>query len=132
MAGNPARIWLTILGFTLVAVAILGLVGPAVDLLHRMAFHIEAGEDWLHWGLAALTLGLAFGVRDDGLLATLAMAYGAVYVLVGILGFFVDTIGPWHVGLADNVLHLALGAVTIGAGALSRSGARPSAAPPPG
>ena len=126
MAGNPARIWLTVLGVTLVLAAILGLIGAVVDLLHPLTFHIERGEDWAHWALAILTLGLAFGVKDDGLLATLTIAYGAVYVLIGLLGFFVDTLGPWHVGLADNILHLVLGAITLAAGAMSRGAAVPA------
>lgn len=119
-AKSPARLWLTVLGFVLLAVALLGLVQAAVDLLHKVPMHIEAGEDALHWLLAIVTLGLAYGVKDEALLATLSIAYGAVYLVVGVLGFFVATVGPWHVAVADDVLHLILGLVTLGAGMASR------------
>jgi hypothetical protein len=117
---NPDRIWLALLGVTLALVAILGLIDPVADLLHKMKLHIEGGEDFLHWVLAALTLGLAFGVRDDALLTTLTTIYGIVYLVVGIFGFFVEEIGPWHVAVGDNILHVALGAVTLGAAMATR------------
>lgn len=115
---SPARLWMTVLGIVLVLTAILGMT-PLYKTLHGLMFHIEGGEMWLHWVLAVLTLGLAFGVKDDVLLGRLTIAYGAVYVLVGVLGFFVDTLGIWHVALGDDLLHLALGLVSIGAGMAS-------------
>lgn len=120
MARSPARMWLMILGFVLLAVAILGLIPAAADVMHDFGFHIEGGEDWVHWALAILTLGVAFGMKDEGMLANFTIAYGIVYLLVGALGFFVDTIGSWHVALGDNLLHLALGLVTLGAGIATR------------
>lgn len=126
-ARSPARTWLMVLGWVLLAIAILGLVPAAVDLFHNLTFHIEEGEDVLHWVLAVVTLGLAYGVKDQRVLATLTLAYGAVYLLVGILGFFVgapeDPVAGWHVGLGDNLLHLALGLITVGAGVASRNNA---------
>lgn len=120
MARSPARMWLMALGFALLAVAILGLIPAAADMMHGFAFHIEGGEDWVHWALALLTLGVAFGMKDEAMLANFTIAYGIVYLAVGALGFFVDTIGAWHVALGDNLLHLALGLATLGAGIASR------------
>lgn len=121
---SPARTWLMVLGWVLVAIAILGLLQPAVDLMHKLTFHIEEGEDVVHWLLAVVTLGLAYGVKDQRVLATLTIVYGAVYLLVGLAGFFVGTpdapVAGWHVGPADNLLHLALGVITVGAGLATR------------
>lgn len=121
--------WLTILGFVLVAIAILGLIPAASDLMHNLAIHIEGGEDYVHWALAILTLGMAFGVKDEMTLANLTIAYGIVYLAVGVFGFFVDTIGDWHVAIGDNLLHLALGLVTLGAGVATRRQAPMAATP---
>jgi hypothetical protein len=120
MARTPARLWLTILGFTLLAVAILGLIPGVVDAFHNLTFHLEGGENALHWILGFLTLGLAYLVKDDRLLATITIVYGVVYLLVGILGFMVNNLDFWHVALMDNLLHLALGAITVGTGLASR------------
>lgn len=117
---TPARIWLMILGFTLLLLAVLGLFAPVVDMLHNLRLNIEAGEDAVHWVLAIATLGLAYGVKDDRLLAQLTIGYGVVYLLVGVFGFIVPEVGFWHVQVTDNILHLVLGAVTIGAGMASR------------
>ncbi|MEA3191107.1 MAG: hypothetical protein QOD77_1689 [Thermoplasmata archaeon] len=118
MSRSPARMWMTLLGVVLVLTAILGMT-DFYKTLHPMMFHIEGGEMLLHWVLAVLTLGLAFGVKDDLLLGRITIAYGAVYVLVGVVGFFMDTIGSWHVALGDNLLHLALGIISIAAGMAS-------------
>jgi hypothetical protein len=120
MAKSPARLWLMVLGYSLLLVAILGLVQAAVDFFHGIPMHIESGEDYLHWLLAIVTLGLAYGLKDERMLATISIWYGVVYLAVGVLGFFVTPIGPWHVAAADDILHLLLGVATLGAGVASR------------
>jgi hypothetical protein len=121
MAHTPARLWLKILGLTLVAVAILGLIPPVYHMLHDLKLHIEHGEMAIHWVLAAVTLAVAFGLRNESLVATLAIVFGVVYVVVGILGFFVDDLGPWHVAIGDNLLHLALGGLSLAAGFVTKA-----------
>jgi hypothetical protein len=118
---TPARVWLMILGFVLLATAVLGLIPPVADMLHNLQFHIEGGEDFVHWTLAVVTLAVAFLVKDDLLLATIAIVFGVVYLATGVLGFFVADIGPWHVAIGDNLLHLALGVITTAAGVISRN-----------
>ncbi|MEK6985248.1 MAG: hypothetical protein AABX89_02560 [Candidatus Thermoplasmatota archaeon] len=114
--------WLKILGVVLTLTAILGFIPALVDVMHNLTINIEGGELVLHMILAGLTFGLAFGVKDDAVLATLTIVYGAVYLLVGVFGFAVSSIGDlWHVGLGDNLLHLALGGVTLVAGMASRN-----------
>jgi hypothetical protein len=120
---TPARTWLMILGWVLLATAILGLVPAAVDALHDLQFHIEGGEDAIHWALAAATLLVAYLARD-ALLNTLAIVFAVVYLGAGLLGFFVDSIGPWHVAIGDNILHLALGAITLATAIASRNRVR--------
>lgn len=118
---SPARMWLMILGVTLVLVAILGLISPIVDFFRdNLAVNLDGGEMIVHWILAALTLGLAFGVKNEALLAKITIAYGIVYLLVGVLGF-VSTMSFWMLALGDNLLHFLLGAVTIAAGMMSRN-----------
>jgi len=114
--GQPARGWMILQGFVLLAVAVLGLFAPVADALHNLRFHIEGGEDAIHWvlGIAALVVG--FAVRNARAVALVAIVYGVTYLLVGVLGFFVNDIGPWHVALGDNLLHLALGAVSLAVG----------------
>lgn len=119
---TPVRTWLTILGVTLLAIALLGLFTPVVDFFHNFTINIEGGEDVLHWVLGFATLGLAFGLKDDRILNKVAIAYGAVYVVLGLIGFVSPNLaGPaWHVGLGDNLLHIVLGGITIATAVASR------------
>lgn len=119
---NPARAWHMVLGWTLLAIAILGLVPAAVDALHDLRFHIEGGENALHWVLAIGTLGIAYFVRNAKMQSAFAFMFATAYIGVGILGFIQPDIGFWHVGLGDNILHLALGGITLAAGLATKRG----------
>lgn len=114
--GQPARGWMILQGFVLLAVALLGLFAPVADLLHNLRLHIEGGEDAVHWVLGIAAVALGFAVRNARAIALVAIVYGVTYVAVGLLGFFVSDIGPWHVAIGDNLLHLALGAVSLATG----------------
>lgn len=113
---NPARTWFIIQGFLLLATALLGLFQPVYDALHNLRMHIEHGEDALHWVLGITALVIGFAVHNARVAGGLSVAFGAVYLATGVLGFFVSDIGPWHVGLGDNLLHLALGLVSLAVG----------------
>lgn len=55
---------------------------------------------------------------------TFAMVFGAVYVLVGILGFFMDPIlGIFEVNLLHNIAHLLVGGLFL-VGSKSAAGAK--------
>jgi hypothetical protein len=111
-----------VLGYTLLATAIVGLFSPVVNALHNISIHLEGGENVLHWVLAFGTLAIAYLVKDDRRLTAITIAYGVVYIVVGLAGFFVgDNVAFWHVAVGDNLLHFALGAVTLGAGFMSRN-----------
>lgn len=121
MRKTPARLWWLVLGWTLLAIAILGLIPQVVSALHDLTFHLEGGENVLHWVLGAATLTVAYFLKDEALLSTLSIWYGVIYIAVGILGFFIgDDLAIWHVAFADNVLHLIIGTATIGFGVASR------------
>lgn len=120
MRKTPARIWWMVLGWTLIAVAILGLIPQVVSALHGFTLNLEGGENVLHWILGAFTLTVAYFLKDEALLSTLSIWYGIVYIAVGILGFVIGDLAFWHVGFADNVLHLVLGTITIGVGVANR------------
>lgn len=119
---NPARSWHIVLGWTLLAIAIVGLFPAAVDALHMLRFHIEGGENVLHWVLAAVTLAVAYLARGARVQSTFALLFAVAYVTVGILGFLAPEIGFWHVGLGDNLLHLTLGGISLAAGLATRRG----------
>ena len=50
-----------------------------------------------------------------GLARTVAVAFGAIYLLVGIIGFVLDSplLGLFEVNLLHNVVHILLGAVLL-------------------
>jgi hypothetical protein len=50
-----------------------------------------------------------------GLVRTVAVVFGAVYVLAGIVGFVLETplFGLFEVSLAHNVAHILLGAILL-------------------
>lgn len=110
---SSARPWLLFLGYSLLALGILGLIPFVQDALHGAAFHIEGGENALHWVLGIATLVVAYAVRDRRWLAGITIAFGVAYLAVGLLGFIEPEVGAWHVGVGDNVLHLLLGVVTL-------------------
>ena len=50
-----------------------------------------------------------------GLARTVAVAFGAIYLLVGIVGFALDSplLGLFDVNLLHNIVHIVLGAVLL-------------------
>ena len=50
-----------------------------------------------------------------GLARTVAVAFGAIYLLVGIVGFVLDSplLGLFEVNLLHNIVHIVLGAVLL-------------------
>lgn len=115
MGKSYARAWLIVLGVVLLLLGVLGFVTPSIA-----GATLNGGEMWLHLVLGVVTLGVAFGVKEDAMLNTIAMAFGVVYLLVGVVGFVMPTIGSWSVGVVDNVLHLLVGVVTLGAWWMSK------------
>lgn len=121
-----ARAWMIALGVVLVLLGVLGFVvahplgAPAKG---TPTLNLEGGELWVHLVLGVAFLGIAFGVKDEGMLNTLTVATAIVFILVGVVGFVMPKIGVWHVGTLDNVTHVLVGAVTAAAWWMSKDAA---------
>ena len=123
----------TVLGVVFLLVGIVGfvkpdLMGTHLSLAHNM-IHIISGAAALYFGLAG-TLSAA---------RTFCLAFGAVYLLLGVAGFLLGgdgtaTVanmshdsrlfkvlpGTLELGTMDHVVHLLLGAVFLAGGLMSR------------
>jgi hypothetical protein len=108
-----ARLICRIMGFVFIIVAIWGFI----DGNNVLIFPVNAAHNWVHLlsGIAAL----AVGYYSEEASRIFAWAFGAVYLLVAILGFahipgIVDWLhlhDPNYPMYADDVLHLALAAI---------------------
>lgn len=116
---GPARGWLKTLGWIALVLGILGLVAAAVDLGHQVTLHLEDGQMLFHWVLAIACLVAAYAVRDALWLGAASITAGAILIAAGFLGFLEPTLGAWHAGVADNVLHLLLGLASVLVGIVS-------------
>ena len=120
-----ARLYAQVTGVTLI---ILGLVGIITgDVL--LSLNSELVEDIVHLLAGAVALYAGFGTRSDGPAIQYARIFGAVYLLLGILGFVIPRLFGLlpDVGyrIQDNVVHLVLGAIGVYIGfAADRSSAR--------
>ena len=69
---------------------------------------------------------VGFGQRDEGLARNVVGGLGAVYLLVGLLGFVVPMLLgliPHGFSVVDNIIHLALGVAGLAVAFSSRGGA---------
>jgi hypothetical protein len=123
-ARSTAQLYALVVGAVLVIVGILGFfvstafgtpgkTGPLLGL-----FDVNGWHNLVHIASGALLLAVA-GRADTA--RTVVLAFGAVYVLVFILGLVMNPIlGIIPVNGADNILHLLLALSAIGAGLASR------------
>ncbi len=121
-----ARVFAQVVGVVLLLLGIGGLLlgdGLLIGLLN-----IDVVEDLVHILTGGILLAVGFG-RDENAARSVVGALGAVYLLVGLLGFvlpYLFGLIPSGYTLADNLVHLALGAVALAVAYLSR-GDRPTA-----
>jgi hypothetical protein len=122
---TPAQLYALLFGITLLAVGILGFIadssfdtGSDVQGSDFIIFEVNGWHNLVH--IASGLAGIALSRRADSA-RLFALAFGAVYLLVTILGFIDgnDVLGLIPVDAADNVLHLAIAALGIGAGLAS-------------
>ena len=122
---TPAQLYSLLFGITLLAVGILGFIadssfgaGSDVQGSDFIIFEVNGWHNLVH--IASGLAGIALSRRADSA-RLFALGFGAVYLLVTILGFIDgnDVLGLFPVDAADNVLHLAIAAVGIGAGLAS-------------
>jgi len=122
---TPAQLYALLFGITLLAVGILGFIadssfdtGSNVQGSDFIIFEVNGWHNLVH--IASGLAGIALSRRADSA-RLFALGFGAVYLLVTILGFIDgnDVLGLFPVDAADNVLHLAIAALGIGAGLAS-------------
>jgi hypothetical protein len=109
-----ARYYAQILGVVLLVIGVVGLVLGNQILLGIL--NSDIFEDIVHLITGGLLAYVGFGRVDQALTRTVVGALGVIYLVVGVLGFVVPMIFgliPLGYTLFDNLLHLALGIVSI-------------------
>jgi hypothetical protein len=122
----------TILGIGFLLVGILGFVAPAV-----LGMHLSAAHNVVHLATGAVSLYL--GLKGSPSAAkTFCVAFGAVYVLLGVAGFVAGgdgapgvpgphdarllklVPGTLEFGTVDHIVHILLGAIYLIGGLMTR------------
>jgi hypothetical protein len=123
---TPAQTYSLVFGATLLLV---GIIGFAVNSSFDTGSNVSTGDELIifevsGWHnlvhIASGLVGLALFRRNDTA-RLFALGFGAVYLLVTIIGFADgnDVLGLIPVNGADNVLHLLIAALGIAAGLAS-------------
>ena len=96
---------------------LVGLVGLVLgDQVWLGILNVDILEDVVHLITGGLLAYVGFGRVDQALTRTVVGVLGVIYLVVGVLGFVVPMIFgliPHGYTLFDNLLHLALGIVSI-------------------
>jgi hypothetical protein len=112
-----ARIYARIIGVVLIAVGVVGLVlGNQVWL---GLLNVDILEDVVHLITGGLLAYVGFGRMGLGLVRAVVGVLGIIYLVVGVLGFVVPNMFgliPHGYTVFDNLLHLALGIISIALG----------------
>ena len=107
---STVRTYAGVVGLVLLLLGVLGLILGDQSLGGLL--NIDIAEDIIHLATGALMAYVGFGQRDNALARMVVGVLGAIYLLVGILGFVSPTlfgIVPSGYTWADNAIHLALG-----------------------
>jgi preprotein translocase subunit Sss1 len=112
---SPARLYATIVGVVVLLVGAVGLIiGDPEDGLLGL-FNVDIVEDIVHLTTGGLLAYVGFAGTNSAVKSVVA-ALGVVYLLVGVIGFIVPEVFgliPHEYSLADNILHLTLGALAL-------------------
>jgi preprotein translocase subunit Sss1 len=112
---SPARLYAKIVGVVVLLVGVVGLIiGDPEDGLLGL-FNVDIVEDIVHLTTGGLLAYVGFAGTNSAV-KYVVTALGAVYLLVGVIGFIVPGLFgllPHGYSLADNILHLALGALAL-------------------
>jgi hypothetical protein len=114
---------LALIGVAGIVLALLGqtrLLAFDGDASHAGFLTLTLTHSIVHLVLAAVAALLGFGTVAPNVVKTMAIAIGAVYALLGIVGFFiVDPLGAGlslSLGLGGNLVHILLGGLGLVAG----------------
>ena len=111
------RQYAQVIGVVIIVIGVVGLV--LGDQLLLGLLNIDIVEDIVHLVTGGLMAYVGFARADPGLLRNVVGGLGVVYLLVALLGFVVPNLFgllPHGYTIADNLLHLALGAAGIAVG----------------
>jgi hypothetical protein len=114
-----------ILGVVLVLVGVVGLV--LGDKVWLGILNVDIVEDIVHLATGGLLAYVGFSGMDLSAARGVVLALGVVYLLVGILGFVVPTMFgliPNGYTVFDNLLHLALGGLSLAVALSAPRGSR--------
>ena len=103
-----------ILGVVLILVGVVGLI--LGDKVWLGILNVDIVEDIVHLATGGLLAYVGFSGMDLSAARSVVLALGVVYLLVGILGFFVPTMFgliPNGYTVFDDLLHLALGVLGL-------------------
>src|ERR671931_1546538 len=135
-ASSPARLYATLVGAVLTIAGIIGFFysasfgspGKVDDVFGILG--VNGWHNIVHLATGALgLLALGYAAR------AYALGLGVVYIVVAIWGFIIGShesiLGFIPINTEDNVLHLALGVLSLAAFAASPAEAAPSRTPAP-
>jgi hypothetical protein len=112
---TPARLYAKIVGVVVLLVGVVGvIVGDPEDGLLGL-FNVDIVEDIVHLTTGGLLAYVGFAGTKSAV-NSVVTALGVVYLLVGVTGFIVPELFgliPHEYSVADNILHLALGALAL-------------------
>lgn len=107
-----------------ILIGVVGLIAGEKPLLGLV--NIDILEDIIHLVTGGLLAYVGFGQRDEGLARSVVGGLGAVYLLVGVLGFIIPMLFgllPNGYSIVDNIIHLTLGVLGIAVAVSSRGSA---------
>jgi hypothetical protein len=119
------RTYAQLLGVVLLLIGVVGLV--LGERLFLGILNIYIVEDIVHLLTGGLLAYVGFGRVEEGTARTLVGVLGVVYLVVGVLGFIVPTMFgllPDGYTVFDNLLHLALGVLSIAVAWFLQAGPR--------
>ena len=114
-----------ILGVVLILVGIVGLI--LGDKVWLGILNVDIVEDLVHLATGGLLAYVGFSGMDLSAARSVVLALGVVYLLVGILGFVAPTMFgliPDGYTIFDDLLHLALGGLSLAVALSAPRGAR--------
>lgn len=108
------RVYAQVVGVVLILLGVLGLL--LGDRLLLGILNIDVAEDLVHLITGGLLAYVGFAQRDAGVVRSVVGVLGVIYLFVGVIGFVVPTLFgllPSGYTVIDNLIHLAVGVLSI-------------------